>query len=141
MDALEKAVNSLELPGVGEEADWLGRLNFIMGKLNAHKKAVLSELDGPVSGDSYKVYETRWTKRSYNTAALLSAFADSGLELRDLVAAGAVKLSWQWTALRNVARDGFVGLRIAPHEIEEDGDVDAAHVGEVAQSRWKVDTK
>lgn len=141
MDALERAAADLELPPIGGEADWLGRLNKVMADLNVQKKAVLSELDGPVEGDGYKVFETRWTKRSYSTAPILSDFGRQGWDLRDLLAAGAVKLAWQWTGLRRAAQEAGVALTVAPHEIEDDGEIISSHVGEVAQTRWKVDGK
>ena len=139
MDELERAATDLQLPAVGDEADWLGRLDKVLRKLRDKRKTVLDELDGPTAGEAYRVAENRSASRSYNTAGLLSSFADKGWTLQDLTRADAVRLSWRWTELKRAATQADVTLSVAQHEIGDDGDVDAPLVGEVWKSRYQVE--
>jgi hypothetical protein len=141
MDILEQATRNLALPKEGEEADWLGRLNKVIRDLNDKKRLVMDELPGPVEGDEYRIVEQNSAKRSYNTAAILHGFQSQGYDLHDLLNMDAVRLSWRWTQLRKAAQMADVELRIAGHEIEDDGDIESPLVGEVWASRMNIEGK
>jgi hypothetical protein len=123
-------------PSLEETADYLGRLDKIIRTLAAHRRTIMSEVSGPTAGREYRITEERYCDRSYNTRLLLDAFARNGVMWTDLVDEDALRLTWQWTALRNAAIRHDIGLRIAGHEIGED---EADFVGEVWRSRFKVE--
>lgn len=139
MDRLEQAAAELSLPPLGEEADWLGRLNKVIRDLSAMRKTVLDELDGPTAGRDYRVSESRSAKRTYNTARILADFAGEGWALRDLLDADAVRLAWRWTELRRAYEQANVPLTVAHHEVEDLGDVEESPIGEVWKSAYKVE--
>lgn len=139
METLAAAAKTLALPLEGEEADWLGRLSKIIRDLNGLKRAVLDELAGPATGVDYQITESRSAKRSYNTAGLLAVFADQGWDLHDLRRVDAVRLSWRWSELNRAIHQAGVTVTIAPHEVEDEGEVDGAQIGEVWTSRYQVE--
>ena len=141
LEELERAASTLTIPPVGAEADWLGRVNKVLRDLGAVRKLVMDELDGPVAGQDYRVVEGRKAVRSYNSAALLKAFAEKGWELRDLMNADAVRLGWRWTETKRAATDADVTLRIAAHEVTDFGDLEEEMIGEVWRSEFKVEGK
>lgn len=137
---LEAAAAGLsELPDLGEEADYLGRLDKVIRTLNGHKRAILDELPGPVSGTDYRIAESRYAERSYNTAGLLSRFAGAGRSVADLVRDDVVRLSWQWTKLNRAMADADIDLVVTRREIENTGDIDGPLVGEVWKSRFAIE--
>jgi hypothetical protein len=140
MDAIERAAEELinrPIPSDEEAVDMAGRLAYVIGKLNAYKRALLAEVSGPVTGSQYRTVTGRKASRSYNTASILSRFDAAGVSLHDLRAADAVRLNWRWSELKKTAYDSGVTLSIAPREIEDDGDVEAPMVGEV----WTEDVR
>lgn len=126
-----------ELPPEEEVADYIGRLDKVIRTLQGHRKTIMDELPGPVTGSAYRIIEERYSERSYNTDRLLRAFSSVGSSIWDLIEDDVVRVSWQWTKLRNLAIKKDIGLRIAGHEL--DGDDEADHVGEVWRSRYKVE--
>ena len=136
---VEAAAAGLEsLPEDDQTADYIGRLDKVIRTLQGHRKLIMDELPGPVSGENYRIIEERSAERSYNTRLLLQDFEEAGWTLPDLVADDVVRLSWQWTKMRNLASSADVGLRIVGHELEPlTGE--AAHLGEVWKSRYKVE--
>jgi hypothetical protein len=135
---LEAAAAGLEsLPADEETADYLGRLDKIIRTLQGHRKVILDELTGPVSGKEYRVVQRNKGIRSYNTRALLRDFARAGVEVSGLIAARALSYEWHWSELHRTALKADIGLRIAGHELV-DGD-EADHVGEVWQSYYVVE--
>lgn len=137
---LEAAAAGLEsLPEDSETADYIGRLDKVIRTLQGHRKTIMDELPGPVSGSEYRITEQRWADRSYNTAGLLSKFADRGLGINHLVKLRAVELKWRWTEVKNLLYTSDIDLSIAPREIEDDGEVDGPLVGETWKSRYTVE--
>jgi hypothetical protein len=136
---LEAAAESLRgLPPDEETADYLGRLDYVIRKLTDHKRSILAELPAAVTGDNYQVAETRSATRSYNTAAILSAFTEAGWDLHDLRKRDAVRLTWRWTELRAAYNEAGATMKLAPREIEDDGDIDGAHIGEFWKSSMSI---
>ena len=79
---LEAAAAGLEsLPDDAETADYIGRLDKVIRTLQGHRKTIMDELPGPVSGKEYRVVEERFSERSYNTYLLKRDFEDAGLDL------------------------------------------------------------
>lgn len=135
---VEAAAAGLEsLPEDDDTADYIGRLDKVIRTLQGHRKMIMDELPGPVSGAEYRIVEERFSERSYNTRLLRQDFDEAGFSLDDLIDADIVRLSWQWTKARNLAINADIGLRIAGHELA--GDDEADHVGEVWKSRYKVE--
>ena len=134
---LEAAAAGLEsLPDDTEAADYVGRLDRVIRTLQGHRKTIMDELPGPVSGREYRIVEERYSERSYNTRALFELFSRANLLLSDLIEMDVLRTSWQWTKMRNLAIKEDIGLRIAGHEITDE---EADHVGEVWKSRYKVE--
>lgn len=137
---LEAAAESIRsMPSDEETADYLGRLDFVIRKLTDHKRAVLSETPGPIAGKDYRVIESRYADRSYNTAGLLYSFATQQVAVQDLVRSGVVRLSWQWTKLTRALTDAGLKLTTIPREIEDLGQIDGPLVGEVWKSRLSIE--
>ena len=134
---LEVAASQLEaLPAEGEEADYIGRLDKVIRTLQGHRRQIIDELPGPVTGREYRIVEERSAKRSYNTRRLFDVFAREGHNIADLIDRDVVRVDWQWTKLRNLAIAEDIGLRIAGHELTDD---EADHVGEVWRTPYKVE--
>jgi len=135
---LEAAAAALEsLPEDDGAADYVGRLDKVIRTLQGHRKTIMDELPGPVSGNSYRIVEERFSERSYNTTRIVHDFNQAGLTLGDLIDADIARISWQWTNLRNAAIKEDIGLRIAGHEL--DGPDEVEHVGENWKTRYKVE--
>lgn len=134
---VEAAVSGLEsLPDDSETADYVARLDKVIRSLQGHRKVIMDELTGPVTGKGFRIVEERFSERSYNTRLLRRDFEDAGWSIDDLIEADVIRVSWQWTKMRNLALNADIGLRIAGHEIAED---EAQHVGETWKSRYKVE--
>jgi hypothetical protein len=141
LDRLEEACQELAAtpyPPDAESADVIGRLANVSRIVNDYKRALLSELSGPTRGDRYQILESNVADRSYNSARLIHSFHEAGYGLTDLVARDAVRLSWQWTNLLRAARDARVDLTITQREIEDTGEIDGPHIGEVWRTRQEV---
>jgi hypothetical protein len=138
LDRIESALSELTKapppPGV---ADVVGRLAHISRWVNEIKRDLLAEA-GPERGMSYQLVGSRAATRSYNTPALIAAFAAEGVGLPDLVQGDVVRLDWRWTELKRAAYDAGVTLRIAPREIADD-DLDGPMVGEVWRDELRVE--
>lgn len=137
LETLTRRIRTLEIADDRETADVIGRLTKIIGDLIAYKRDLISELPGPVVGAVYQVTEQNKAKRSYNTAAIVSAFAAQDVSLSDLVRADVARISWQWTKLKAVAYANGVEMRIASGEIEDTGEVGGPLVGEVWESSMR----
>ncbi len=122
-----------------DDPDELGRIDKIIRDLSLIRKTSLAELSGPVTGSAYRVTEQRKAKRSYNTAAILVAFGKKDLPLMALVHGDAVRLTWQWTKLRQMMHAADVDLVLTSREVENLGDADAPMIGEVWTSYYKIE--
>lgn len=139
IDEIGRLVTEMELPPLGGEADWLGRVDKVIRDLRTKRADVMAELDGPVTGSEYRVSESRSAKRSYNTAAILRQFDEKGWSLHNLMAADAVRLSWRWTELRKAYNLAAVDLTVAAREVTDAGDLDEAPIGEVWETKYAVE--
>ena len=115
-------------PAEHEVPDVVGDFDRAVAMIRDAKSGLMAEVTTEVDGDRYRVTFGRRAERSYNTSGLLAAFGGFD-HLPDLVAAGAVRLDWQWSALRKHAYTEGVDLRLAAREID-DGDPDNL-IGEV----------
>jgi hypothetical protein len=135
-----------------EVPDLIANIDQAIGVLREVRSLLLAEVTGNVDGTDWRIVERRSARRSYNTGRLLGEFAAKMADdpepnpeavlartIRHLSRVGALKLVWQWTALRREAERQDVTLTIASHEIE-DGDPDAL-VGEVWSSEMKVEPR
>ena len=118
--------------------DEVGELGALIKKLTAIKRALMSELPGPVRGDKYQLTEINEAKRTYNSAVILKSFAENEWTLQDLIRADAVRLTWRWSQLNRAVRDARVMVTIAQREIDDDGDLDGPMVGEVWKTKQEV---
>jgi hypothetical protein len=122
-----------------DDPDELGRIDKIIRDLTLIRKTSLAEMHGPIVGAAYRVTEQRKAKRSYNDAAIFASFHDAGWGLQELIDADAVRMTWRWTELKAAAYSADVEMRIAGHEVESLGEIDAAQVGEVWSSSYKIE--
>ena len=92
-----------------------------------------------VTGQRYRTVEKSGpTKRTYNTAAILygihrapDATPVTPIEaLMWCIEQKVATIKWNWTPLKKVAGQLGLPMRIVKHEIADDGDLDAAWVGE-----------
>lgn len=135
---VEAAAAALDsLPEEPDTADYIGRLDKVIRTLQGHRRLIMDELSGPVSGTDYRIVERRECARSYNDTALLRSFDREEIGIPELVEADVLRLSWQWSKLRSLANLADIGLRIAGHEVT-DGD-EADHVGEVWKTKLTVE--
>ena len=140
LNEIEDAIQALEAhpyPSDTEAVDWAGRIGHLISRLNTVKRGLMSEMTGPTRGEAYQIIETNAAERSYNSAAIIKAFADEGLSLPDLIRFDAVRLSWRWTELNRVAR-GKVDLRVTQREIDDTGDVEGPMIGEVWKRKQEI---
>ncbi len=123
----------------GYVADAVGRLAKIIRDLGTFKRGLMSEVSRPLIGVDYQLTEGRSAKRSYNSAAILSAFEDKGWGIGMLASDDVVRLGWQWTKLKAALTEADITLTIAAHEVEDLGDIDAPMVGEVWDTTYGVE--
>lgn len=143
MDASKLAYEATQLinqppPSEGEAVDLAGDLAYIIQQLSAYKRSLLDEVR-LAEGERFRTVQSRKASRSYNTAAILSAFDH---DLHALLDADAVRLSWRWTELKRYAYQAGVTLSIAPREIEDTGEVDGPTlVGETWTDDYRLEGK
>lgn len=150
LDSLYVAVQNLTrcpVPTGAEAADAFGHVRRAEVELADWRRSLLSEQDGPVVGDLYQIVEDRKAERTFSLAPIMTdmmehdATLDGYRVLNELLAAKAAKLTFSWTNLQRLfARKGMT-LRVANHEIEDDGDADGPHVGQVWKSSYRVTGK
>ena len=124
-------------------ADVAGRCQHVERTLAQFRRNLLAEQDTEVDGREYGIRSGgRTAARTYNLAAIAHSLIDERTDittfmeaLTELIDQQAVKLSFGWQRLQKVFQDHDVTLRVAHHEIEDDGDVDGPHVGEVWSER------
>jgi len=118
-------------------ADVVGDLQRAERVLRDVRLMLLSEVSEPQAGDDWRIVQARSAKRSYNTSGLLAAFGGFAA-LPGLVAEDVVRVSWNWSKLRQAATREDIPLVVVGHEI---GDGDDALVGENWTSQWRVEAK
>lgn len=150
LDTLYVAAQELTrtpVPTGPEAADAFGQVRRVEVELADWRRSLLSEQDGTVVGDMYQIVEDRKAARSYSVAPIMTdmmehdATLDGYRVLNELLASKAAKLTFSWTNLQRLfARKGMT-LRVANHEIEDDGDAEGPHVGQVWKSSYRVTGK
>ena len=147
LDDLHVVVGKLTrtpVPTGGAAADAFGAVRRAEVDLADWRRGLLSEQDEPAEGIGYKIVEERKAARSFAVSPIMKSVMDAegtldGYRvLRELLAEGAVRLSWQWTALSKFFAKRGITMSIANHEIEDEGVADAPHVGQVWRSSWRV---
>ena len=138
LEAAARDVATMELPDEFT-AEAAGRVNKVARELQDVKRSWLAEA-GPVPptapSGGYEIKVVNKAARSFNTARIVHDLAQAdGLtyaqELDALIREGALRVVWAWQKVQKAFRGRNVSMVIAAHEIEDDGDLDAAHVGEV----------
>jgi len=138
---IEASTSVLVKTAVPDElvADVAGRVQHVERTLGQFRRNLLAEQDVDVDGREYGLRSGgRVATRSYNLAAITYSLIDEQTDittfmeaLNELISQQAVKLTFGWQRLQKVFQDHDVMLRVAHHEISDDGDVDGPHVGEV----------
>ena len=107
--------------------------------LAQHKREMEAEIASGQSGKRWKATQSNVANRSYNPSAIFASFSkalnmDPMSVVMLLIDSDVIRLDWQWSKLKNLARVRDVTLTIAQHEVT-DGEVDdegrSVHVGEV----------
>ncbi len=135
---LESAAYRLTRTAIPDEqiADVAGRTQHVERTLSQFRRLLLAEQDTPVTGSEYAIKSGgRTATRTYSLGSIAySLMQGTGwtfLEaLNELIEQQAVKVTFGWQRLQKVFDDHDVTMRIAKHEITDDGDVDGPHVGE-----------
>ena len=137
LEAAARDVATMELPDEFT-AEAAGRVNKVARELQDVKRSWLAEAGPTPSTGSggYKIGVSNKCVRTYNTARNVHDLAQAdGLtyaqELDALIREGVLKIEWAWQKLQKAFRERDVSMVIAAHEVSDDGDLDAAHVGEV----------
>lgn len=131
-------VKSLLMSAEGDEhIDAIGEIKTAESGITSVRRRAGREVDDGDHGKDWEVKVGRTAVRSYNTMSLLQKIADARdmgmLEtIGYLMNLKILKLTWQWTGLKEEIARNDITLVMAAHEIV-DGDV--ADVGEV----WKDD--
>lgn len=142
IEELEQAANDLlAAPLPDNDVDVAGRLGHVIQKLSGYRRGLIAEITEPTAGEHYRASFGRRATRSYNTAAILKAFADQGVALSDLVSKDVARINWRWSELKEFAYHSGVQMVIAPNEIEDLGDVDGPLVGEVWTDDVRIEGK
>jgi hypothetical protein len=135
---LESAAYRLTRTAIPDDqiADVAGRVQHVERTLAQFRRLLLAEQDQPVTGSEYAIKSGgRTATRSYSLGAiaysLMGATGWTFLEaFNELIEQQAVKVTFGWQRLQKVFDDRDLTMRIAKHEISDDGDVDGPHVGE-----------
>lgn len=147
LDALYVSVQDLTrtpVPTGPAAADAFGAVRRAEVELAGWRRSLLAEQEGPVEGSAYQIVEDRKAKRSYSVAPIMRDMmeADATLDgyrvLNELLASGAAKLTFSWTKLTKLFARKGITLRVAQHEIEDDGVASGPHVGQVWSSSYRV---
>ena len=120
------------------DPDELGRLDRAIRSLTEIKRTSLAELEAPVDGKEYKVTESRSAKRSYNSAAIIASLSRADIGVKDILNSDAARLSWRWTELKRLFNQANLPLTTIGHEVEDLGEIDEPHVGEVWESYYQI---
>lgn len=139
-----KGLTRTPVPIGPEAADAFGAVRRAEVELAGWRRSLLSEQDEPVEGDGYRIIEDRKATRSYALTPIMRSMMDQDSTtdgyrvLRELLASGAVKLTFSWTKLGKLFARKGITLVTANHEIEDQGEIDGPHVGQVWSSNWRV---
>ena len=127
------------IPSSDEDlVDLAGECKSLESRLAEHRRMLLSEVAGDVTGEHWSLEQGRVAKRTYNDDRILSdllSAADTNnlidllLILRDK---DVVRFQWQWSKLKRLLEDWQLGLRIKAGEVESG---DEEMIGEVWTSR------
>lgn len=116
--------------------DCAGTLRGIESALQQTRLGISVEFDTEptgtttVKGTTFKATVPRTGQWSYNDQAILASAAADGFMVRDLIMAGAMRISWTWTKLQKFFMANDIELRQVGHELTDDDlDIDGPHVG------------
>ena len=125
-------------PSDGNYTDLAGLLRLESSWAANEKRALVSEVPpgAATEGEVYRLYQNEVTQRTFSTDRLLMDFlfhADAGVGfvdlIRELIEAKVMKLTWNFTNVKDYAYRKHVTLITAPHAID---DLDTEHhIGEV----------
>ena len=137
LDDMPKLVKEylLGTPDEADAVDVLGSINSVITSLGEIKRTFSSEIPDGIKGKRYRVRVGRRATRSYSNRLLgtLGHDEDTTTALWEAIGAGAVKLTWNWSKLQQLAARKDVDLSITGHEIlPDDGENDIGVV-------WKDD--
>jgi hypothetical protein len=133
-----KAVKAAELKATDENrVDLMNGMRRIERDISDRRRSLESETEPYTKGEVFQMKQGTVTRRSYNTSGLLAKlFGNSAYDhmaplmvIKELIELDVIRLTWQWSKLRQLLDRLDLGLTVVPHEIE-DGDPNA-DVGEV----------
>lgn len=131
---------------IEETPDTAGRTRAIETRLAGWRRSLVTELPETTKGDNYKVVVGRKGTRSYSVAPVMASLQekypdDSAFQLlQRLLHSGAASLTFSWSKLERFFNNEDLVLRIASHEIVDDGDPDGPHVGVVWETTTSIET-
>ena len=140
---LEMAAKRVMATPVADEdvPDWLARVRKVERDLGEYRRELLGETPD-VAGEHYEIVTHITKKASFNPSAILYDLLEATnlnvlTLLRELVDAGALKLSFVRTKLVNYMHKRGVDVRVASHEIADEG-IDGPHIGIVVTERREI---
>jgi len=134
IQALRFAVNDLvEHPTTEDDMpDVAGSIRYSETRLAGVRRNILAEAPYFQKGELYQIVTSRPNERSYNEPGIFTVTQEIGVSILDLVNAGALKFTWQWTKLEKFFYDHDLELRIVQHELSDEEKVpEGPHVGVV----------
>lgn len=143
LDELRRQAFKMKTVSVPEAAfaDVAGLLREVETVLAEVRKGILNEAV-ECEGEEYDIVVTRRADRTYNAPAIITKMMDkTGRSMSetmiDLMDRGALRYTWQWTALKRVLWKEGIDLIVAPREVGG-GDLDGPLVGEVWVNETRV---
>ncbi len=131
-----KGLTALATPeNPGDVADLLGEIRHLETLLAEWRRGLMAETED-AKGEEFEIVTRRKAKRSFNLSRILydlgkAAGLDTFEMIMDLQTRKALTLSVRWTDMKKAFEFFDVPLVTQSREIEDDGDLEAPHVGEL----------
>lgn len=143
IESWPKRAKELILGADGEEAlvDVLGQLNSAERGIGDERRRAAGEVVHGTSGERWAFEQGRRAVRSFNNSSLLSKFmeafeSDPWHTLKQLIAADALRVSWQYTNLTRVAEKAGVQLSETNVAVADGDEHDIGAVWQDASPRY-----
>jgi len=138
-----RAVREADITEADSIADALGEIRAVEVSLAKWRQTLAAETPAE-EGDAYEVKETKKAVRSFSLAPILHSVLSANPNvspfetLMDMIESKAAKLTFTWRNLQAFFYAHNIELRVAQHEIIDDGDVDGPHVGVVYRTETRI---
>lgn len=119
----------------GDVADLLGEIRHLETLLGQWRRGLMAETES-AAGDNFEIVTRRKAARTFNLSRIIADLSEaSGLStfhtLMEMKQRDALRMTVRWTDLKKIFELYNIAMTVAPREIEDDGDLEAPHVGEL----------